>query len=109
MKVLFQGEEYADLSDLIEDLHVRFGYELKDNVIELLEISDIKFRRASSEFSLMDYMTDILIHFCEKNSLQFASASEIDYETEEQREWLSRFRGIWHQVEDRYCERRWGK
>ena len=49
MKVLFQGEEYADLSDLIEDLHVRFGYELKDNVIELLEINDIKFRRVDME------------------------------------------------------------
>ena len=33
MKVLFRGKKYADLSDLVEDLRVRFRYELKHDVI----------------------------------------------------------------------------
>ena len=49
MKVLFRGKKYADLSDLVEDLHVRFGYELKDDVVELLEISGIEPQRAPSD------------------------------------------------------------
>ena len=58
-----------------------------------------------SKFDLMVFMTDILINFCEENGLEHYSASEIDYETQEQKEWLDRFVDVWNRVEDRHCER----
>ena len=61
------------------------------------------------KFSLHNYMTDILINFCEENGLEHLSASEIDYETDAQKEWLDRFVETYYAVEDRYCERKWGE
>ena len=50
MKVLFRGKRYTDLPDLVKDLHGRFGYKLKNDVIELLEISGIEPIKTSPMF-----------------------------------------------------------
>ncbi len=54
------------------------------------------------KFDLHIYMGHILLNFCQKNSLELLSASEIAWETEEQRVWLERFVDIWDRLEDRY-------
>ena len=59
------------------------------------------------KFSYFYHMADILINFCEENGLEPLSASEIAWETEEQREWFERFVDIWYRVEDRDNARRW--
>ena len=53
------------------------------------------------QFDLMDWMSDILENFCKNNNLEFASADEIGWETDEQREWLKRFIRIWEDLSDR--------
>jgi len=53
------------------------------------------------KFCYFYYMAEILNNFCEEHGLELLSASEIAWETEEQREWLERFVDIWYRVEDR--------
>lgn len=38
MKVLFQGEEYEDLYDLVDHLYDKFGYEKILDALEELEV-----------------------------------------------------------------------
>jgi hypothetical protein len=61
------------------------------------------------EFSLFNYMCDILYNFYEQNDLEHRCALESiiggNYNTEEQREWLERFSNIWERVELRELEK----
>ena len=59
------------------------------------------------KFCYFYYMAEILNNFCEEHGLELLSASEITWETEEQRLWLERFVDIWFRVEDRDNARRW--
>ena len=51
------------------------------------------------EFSLLNYMCDILFEFYEKNGLEHCCALESrmggNYNTDEQYEWLERFGDVW--------------
>ena len=57
------------------------------------------------EFSLFNYMCDILFEFYEKNGLEHMCALESrmcgNYKTEEQKEWLERFGEVLDKVENR--------
>jgi len=59
----------------------------------------------TKEFSLFNYMCDILYNFYEKNELEHCCALESrisgNYNTEKQKEWLERFGDIWDRVEQR--------
>jgi hypothetical protein len=58
------------------------------------------------DFSLIDYMCDILNNFYEKNRLEHACALESlmggNYNNEEQKAWLIRFGDVWDKVEKRH-------
>jgi len=57
------------------------------------------------EFSLFNYMCDILYEFYEKNKLEHACAFESlmssNFNNEEQKQWLIRFGDVWDKVEQR--------
>jgi len=57
------------------------------------------------EFSLFNYMCDILYEFYEKNKLEHACALESlmggNFNNEEQKQWLIRFGDVWDKVEQR--------
>jgi|TARA_R100001463_G_scaffold68082_1_gene121556 hypothetical protein len=61
------------------------------------------------EFSLLNYMCDILFEFYEKNGLEHCCALESriggNYNTDEQLEWLERFGDVWDKVEQREVAR----
>ena len=58
------------------------------------------------DFSLIDYMCDILNNFYEKNGLEHICASESraggNYNNQEQYDWLERFGDVWDKVEKRH-------
>ena len=58
------------------------------------------------DFSLIDYMCDILNNFYEKNGLEHICASESrsggNYNNQEQYDWLERFGDVWDKVEQRH-------
>ena len=61
------------------------------------------------EFSLCNYMCDILYEFYEKNQLEHCCALESlmggNYNNEQQKEWLKRFSDVWERVEQRSITR----
>ena len=62
------------------------------------------------EFSLLNYMCDILFEFYEKNGLEHCCALESrmggNYNTDEQYDCLERFGDVWERVEQRHLARR---
>jgi ribosomal protein S18 len=64
-----------------------------------------KIKLQNSKFNLLEHMSDILNNFCEENELDHFSASEIDYKTDQQRQWLERFIEVYYLVEERNCRR----
>ena len=58
------------------------------------------------DFSLIDYMADILNNFYEENKLEhlcaFESRMSGNYHNDEQYEWLERFGDVWDKVEQRH-------
>ncbi len=58
------------------------------------------------DFSLFDYMIDILNNFYSINGLEHCCALESlmggNYNNEEQKEWLRRFGYVWDKVEKRH-------
>ena len=64
---------------------------------------NITIKKSNSFFNLM---ADILDNFCNTYNLEHASADEITWKTQEQREWLKRFSNTWERVEERALERR---
>ena len=58
------------------------------------------------DFSLIDYMADILNNFYEENKLEHLCALESrvigNYHNDEQYEWLERFGDVWDKVEQRH-------
>ena len=65
------------------------------------------------EFTLFDYMCDILNDFYKKNKLEHCCALESiiggNYKTQDQKEWLERFSRVWEKVEQREIskEKKW--
>jgi len=64
------------------------------------------------EFSLFNYMCDILYDFYERNDLEHCCALESliggNYNNEQQKEFLKRFGDVWERVEQRQIKR-WAK
>ena len=64
------------------------------------------------EFSLFNYMCDILYNFYERNDLEHCCALESlmggNYNNEQQKEFLKRFGDVWERVEQREVKR-WAK
>ena len=62
-----------------------------------------------SKFDLMDYMSEILQNFYDKNGLEHMCALDSqycgNYKNQEQYKWLQRFCNTWDKVEYRYSER----
>ena len=61
------------------------------------------------EFSLFNYMCDILYDFYERNDLEHCCALESlmggNYNNEQQKEFLKRFGDVWERVEQRQIKR----
>jgi len=61
------------------------------------------------EFSLFNYMCDILYNFYERNDLEHCCALESlmggNYNNEQQKEFLKRFGDVWERVEQREVQR----
>ena len=61
------------------------------------------------EFSLFNYMCDILYNFYETNGLEHGCALESltggNYNNEQQKEFLKRFGDVWERVEQREVKR----
>ncbi len=61
------------------------------------------------DFTLFNYMCDILFEFYENNELEHMCALESrmcgNYKTDKQREWLDRFGEVWEAVEERETKR----
>jgi len=61
------------------------------------------------EFSLLNYMCDILYDFYERNDLEHCCALESlmggNYNNEQQKEFLKRFGDVWERVEQREVKR----
>lgn len=62
------------------------------------------------QFSLFNYMCDILFEFYDKNGLEHCCALESriggNFNTEEQKKWLERFSNVWDRVEQREIKKR---
>ena len=61
------------------------------------------------DFDLMDYMSEILDNFYNKNGLESMCALDSqhcgNYKNQEQYKWLQRFSIVWEKLEDRYNKR----
>ena len=61
------------------------------------------------EFSLFNYMCDILYNFYERNDLEHGCALESlmggNFNNEQQKEFLKRFGDVWERVEQRELQR----
>ena len=74
----------------------------------LIKTKDNKMSKYN-KFDLMDYMSEILDNFYNKNGLESMCALDSqycgNYKNQEQYEWLQRFSVVWEKLEERYLDR----
>ena len=99
-----EDEKFADQFGLKQNLH------LKSVLLREKKTLGEKTKYSKDrEFTLFDYMCEILHNFYEENNLKHCCALDSiiggNYKTQEQKEWLKRFSRIWEKIEERENDR----